>query len=134
MWLPVSAVKRWGEAGSILEVLGYNMWLPVSAVKCWGEAGSILEVVTSNLGKKTRCLVSDCSLISSAPPATDGIADEIMLFSLVPKFFSVLLNCIHPTIQRCLLCDLQLLSTPPPLINRSLSVPVVLPRKLSSFS
>ena len=74
------------------------MWLPVSPVKCWGKAGSILEVVTSNLSKDTLYLDSDCSLLSSVPTDTDGIVNEIMLWSLLPKFFSILSNCIHPTI------------------------------------
>jgi len=98
MWLPVSPIKRWGKAGNILEVLDCNKWLPVSPIKSWGKAGSILEVVTLNLGKETGYLISDYSLFSSVPPDTDGIVDEIMLCLLLPKFFTVLLNSIHPTI------------------------------------
>jgi hypothetical protein len=62
-----------------------------------GKAGRILEVVSSNLGKDNGYLNSDYLLFSSVPPDTDGIVDEIMLWSLLPKFFSVLLNCIHCT-------------------------------------
>ena len=60
MWLPVSPNKRWGEAGSILEILGYNMWLLVSAVKYWGKAGRISEVLDTTCG--SQCLQSSVEL------------------------------------------------------------------------
>ena len=65
------------------------MWFPFSPTKCCGRAGRIPEVLSSNLGPEPRYPDSGCSLFPSAPPDIDGILDEFMLWSLLPKFFSV---------------------------------------------